>query len=254
MGIKEDTGGGCSVCGDIPAFNVVGTYWLCGLCATDKLKETICATDPSRSVEQLLERPAAMLSIFDYTTNMAKPWAEAGYTCYCVDKQHPPGTTSDGNIIKVGCDIRDWLPPRQHIVFAAFAPPCTDVAVSGARWFKDKGLGGLIDALQLFDISVKLAEWANAPYLIENPVSTVSTYWRKPDYSFQPYEYGAPYYKKTCLWTGGGFVMPKKTPVEPWEGGKIWRMPPSLDRANLRSETPIEFAQAIFRENAPQGT
>jgi hypothetical protein len=95
-----------------------------------------------------------------------------------------------GNIIKVGADIRDWLPPRGPIAFAAFFPPCTDVAVSGARWFKDKGIGSLINALSLFDVSVKLAEWCEAPYMIENPVSTVSTYWRKPDYTFDPCEYG----------------------------------------------------------------
>jgi hypothetical protein len=88
----------------------------------------------------------------------------------------------------------DWLPPYgEEIVFAAFAPPCTDLSVSSARWFKDKGLGKLITALQLFERSVKLAEWLACPYLIENPVSTVSKYWRKPDYSFDPCDYGDPY-------------------------------------------------------------
>ena len=190
-----------------------------------------------------------MISVFDYTTNMAKPWADAGYKCYCVDIKHPQGISRDRNIVRVGVDVLDWLPPRDEIIFAAFFPPCTDVAVSGARWFKDKGLGGLIQALRLFDWSVKIAEWLGVPYMIENPVSTVSTYWRRPDYVFQPYEYGAPYYKKTCLWVGGGFRMPKKCPVEPWQGEKIWRMPPSEDRAEKRSETPIEFAEAVFRAN-----
>jgi hypothetical protein len=145
-----------------------------------------------------------MLSCFDRSTIMARPWADAGYTCYCVDVQHPPGESREGHIIKVGVDVRDWLPPREPLAFAAFFPPCTDVAVSGARWFKDKGLGALVNALQLFDWSVKMAEWSGCPYMIENPVSTVSTYWRKPDYTFHPYEYGDPWAKKTCLWTGGG--------------------------------------------------
>ena len=196
-------------------------------------------------------RKPVMISVFDKTTNMARPWADAGYLCYCVDVQHAPGEEREGNIIKVGANVRDWLPPRNPIVFAAFFPPCTHVAVSGARWFKDKGLGGLIEALELFDRSIKLAEWTGAPYLIENPVSTVSTYWRKPDYIFHPYEYGAPYYKKTCLWTGGRFKMPDKTPVLPFEGQKIWKMPPSEDRGDLRSVTPPEFAEAVFLANRP---
>lgn len=190
-----------------------------------------------------------MISCFDYSCVMAKPWAEAGFLCYCVDMQHPEGETREGNIIKVGCDVREWLPPRGPIAFAAFFPPCTDVAVSGARWFRDKGLGALVTALNLFDVSVKLAEWTGAPYLIENPVSTVSTYWRKPDYTFDPCDYGDPYTKKTCLWTGGGFVMPEKSPVHPHEGSRMHLLPPSDNRANLRSETPMGFARAVFEAN-----
>ena len=190
----------------------------------------------------------AVISCFDYSGNMVKPWAEAGYLCYCVDVQHAPGETREGNIIKVGADMLDWIPPRD-VVFASFFPPCTDLAVSGARWFKDKGLGRLIRALSLFKRSVDIAEMLGCPYLIENPVSTVSSYWRKPDYSFDPCDYGDPYTKKTCLWTGNGFVMPEKARVEPTEGSKMHLMPPSAERANLRSETPMGFARAVFNAN-----
>lgn len=190
-----------------------------------------------------------VISCFDKSTNMVKPWAEAGYLCYCVDIQHPPGETVDGNIVRVGADMIDWMPPRDKIAFAAFFPPCTDVAVSGARWFKDKGIGALWRSLRLFDVSVKLAEWCDAPYIIENPVSTVSSYWRKPDHTFNPNDYGDPYTKKTCLWVGGGFVMPDKNPVEPVLGSKMHLMPPSEDRANKRSETPMGFSNAVFMAN-----
>jgi len=190
-----------------------------------------------------------VISCFDYSTNMVKPWAEAGYTCYCVDLQHPAGETREGNIVRVGVNMLDWMPPSGPIAFAAFFPPCTDVAVSGARWFKDKGIGALWRALRLFDVSVRIAEWCGAPYIIENPVSTVSTYWRKPDYTFDPCDYGDPYTKRTCLWTGGGFNMPPKDPVEPTLGSKMHLLPPSENRANLRSETPIGFANAVFKSN-----
>lgn len=193
-----------------------------------------------------------VISIFDHSTNMVKPWAEAGYTCYCVDIQHHKGVVIDGahpNIIRVGADILDWVPPRGEIAFAAFFPPCTDLAVSGARWFSGKGLDSLWKAIRLFSVATKLAEWSGAPYLIENPVSTISSYWRKPDYTFDPCDYGDPYTKKTCLWTGGGFVMPKKDRVEPIQGSKMHLLPPSVDRANLRSATPMGFAYAVFEAN-----
>lgn len=190
---------------------------------------------------------------------MAQPWAEAGYLCYCVDIEHEPGETREGNIIKVGADMLDWMPPRGDIAAAAFFPPCTDVAVSGARWFKDKGLGRLVGALKLFEASVRIAEWTDAPYFIENPVSTVSSYWRKPDYSFHPHEYSGyrggendSYTKKTCLWTGGGFVMPEPVGngIEP--DNRIHFASPGPERADFRSATPRGFAQAVFEANHKQ--
>lgn len=197
-----------------------------------------------------------VISLFDHTGNMVKPWAEAGYTCYCVDLQHPAGESQDGNIIRVGADVREWLPPFARVAILFAFPPCTHVAVSGARWFRDKGLGHLIQALQCFDAAVRLAEWTKAPYLIENPVSTVSTYWRSPDFTFDPCDYGGylkppgdGYTKKTCLWTGNRFVMPEPKRVEPIEGSRIYRMPPSAERADLRSITPQGFARAVFAAN-----
>jgi hypothetical protein len=84
-------------------------------------------------------------------------------------------------------------------------------------------------------------------------VSTISSYWRKPDHTFHPYEYTAfelndNYAKKTCLWTGGGFVMPEKQTNrylgEP--DNRIHAAPPSDDRADFRSATPMGFARAVF--------
>jgi hypothetical protein len=198
-----------------------------------------------------------VISIFDKTGNMVAPWADAGFLCYCVDIEHPAGQSRDGNIVHVGADIREWLPPFAPVkMFFAF-PPCTHVAVSGARWFKDKGLGSLIDSLTLFDIAVRLAEWTKAPYMIENPVSTVATYWRKPDFAFNPCDYGGyldppadAYTKKTCLWTGNGFTMPKPKRIRPTDGSRMHRMSPSAMRSSLRSATPKGFAKAVFECNS----
>ena len=187
---------------------------------------------------------------------MVEPWARAGYMCYCVDLQHPAGETRTGNIVRVGADVREWLPPYAKVAILFAFPPCTHVAVSGARWFKDKGLGHRIQAIQGFDAAVRLAEWTQAPYLIENPVSTVSTYWRAPDFTFDPCDYGGyleppgdAYTKKTCLWTGNGFVMPEPRRVEPTLGSVMHRLPKTPERANLRSVTPRGFARAVFEAN-----
>jgi len=186
-----------------------------------------------------------VVSLFDLTGNMVEPWAAAGFLCYCVDERHAAGEHREGNLVGIGTDVREWLPPYAAIAVLLAFPPCTNVAVSGARWFQDKGLGSLIRSLALFDAAVRLAEWTGAPYMIENPVSTVSTYWRKPDHIFDPCDYGGyldppgdGYRKKTCLWTGNGFIMPKIRPVEAVEGSKMHRLPPSKDRAVLRAVTP----------------
>lgn len=197
-----------------------------------------------------------MISLFDWTTTMAQPWAEAGFVCYCVDSQHAKGENRQGNIVKVGADIRDWLPPRGDVAFVAAFPPCTDVAVSGAKHFRDKGLGALLRAVELFKRTVDLAELIAKSYLIEQPVSTISSYWRKPDHIFDPwhftgYEPGDNYTKRTCLWTGGGFVMPERyaDPLAGKPDNRIHVCPPGPERANFRSATPKGFARAVFEAN-----
>lgn len=193
-----------------------------------------------------------VLSLCDYTGNMVAPWIEAGYEATVVDIQHPNGVHRDGPLTRVGADVRylhnfDVDPHDWTIVFAF--PPCTDLANSGARWFKEKGLTALIGALEVVEACRAFCERTGKPWMLENPVGQLATYWRKPDYTFDPCDYGDPYTKKTCLWTGGGFVMPWRSRVEPTEGSKMHRLPPSKDRANLRSETPMGFARAVFEVN-----
>lgn len=203
-----------------------------------------------------------ILSLFDYSTVMVQPWYEAGYECWCVDMQHPSGVHEVvPQLFKVGVDILKWMPPLRQVGIVFAFPPCTDLAVSGARWFKEKGLGSLVGALSLVNRAVEIAEWSKAPYFIENPVSTISTYWRKPNYTFDPNEYAGylpddqqendAYTKRTCLWTGNGFIMPTPSPVEPVLGSKMHLLPPSEQRANLRSVTPKGFARAVYEANAP---
>jgi hypothetical protein len=200
--------------------------------------------------------------LYDKTGNMAQPWIEAGYTVLIVDIQHDRGThTQDGRLWRCGADLRGGFAipselAKLKVGFVAAFPPCDHLATSGARWFKGKGLRKLALSIDMFATAAEFCEATGAPYLIENPVSTISTYWRKPDHSFHPYHFTGyeasdNYTKQTNLWVGGGFVMPEKNMLQalPAPDDRIHRTPPSEDRANIRSATPMGFARAVYEAN-----
>jgi site-specific DNA-cytosine methylase len=119
-------------------------------------------------------------------------------------------------------------------------PPCTHLAVSGARWFKDKKEQQK-DALNFVRLLL------DAPIdriALENPVSIISSHIRKPDQIIQPWQYGHGETKKTCLWLKN---LPKLLPTEIVEGreARIHKMPPSKDRWKLRSTTYKGIAAAM---------
>lgn len=222
--------------------------------------------------------------LYDYTGIMAKPWLDAGYECWLFDGQHSQGVNREGNLVKVGM----WFNPYstgKHVreisqlvgddvrIVIGF-PECTDLAVSGAVHFEKKSNANpmfQLEATELAKLVERVAARFNCPWMVENPVSVLSTLWRKSDFSFHPWEYGGylpiddvhptypdyvkprdAYPKKTCIWCGGGFKEPSKIPVEVNDGyseqykklgGK------SLKTKNIRSATPRGFAKAVFLAN-----
>jgi hypothetical protein len=199
-----------------------------------------------------------VVSLCDLTGNMVMPWAEAGYRCLCLDIAHSIRRErrvkmGSGSIVYRWSNVRSITPaelPTDPLVIFAF-PPCTNLAVSGARDFQKKGIRGLIDGLELVESCRQLCEWSGAPWMLENPVSRLSSCWRKPDHLFQPWQFGDNYSKKTCIWSGGGFVMPPPAIDEKPQDceERIWLMSPGHNRAALRSETPQGFANAVFEAN-----
>jgi hypothetical protein len=197
-----------------------------------------------------------ILSLFDYTSNMVRPWLENGHTCVIVDWQHPHGVTTEGCLTKVGADLMTWEPNQLYDVGFAF-PPCTHLAGSGARWWKAKGPVVLEEALNLVARGWYLLEkYVRGPIMLENPVGRLSTYWGEPDYYFDPCDYGGyltppgdAYTKKTCLWTNSEFTMPRKKPVYPSEGSKMHFVSPGPERQNIRSASPMGFAYAVYEAN-----
>lgn len=129
-------------------------------------------------------------------------------------------------------------------------PPCTHLAVSGARWFKDKEKEQR-EALEFVQMLL------NAPIdkiALENPVSIISSNIRKPDQIVQPWMFGDPFTKTTCLWLKN---LPKLYPTNVVDKGerhitksgkslpKWYNLPPSEDRAKIRSTTFPGFAKAM---------
>ena len=131
-------------------------------------------------------------------------------------------------------------------------PPCTHLAVSGARWFKDKIREQSI-AVQFF------LSLVNAPIYkiaIENPISIMSTRYRKPDQIIQPWQFGHPESKSTCLWLKN---LPKLVPTNilPLPSFGRWdnqtpsgqnKLGPSPDRAKIRSITYQGIADAMANQ------
>jgi hypothetical protein len=121
-------------------------------------------------------------------------------------------------------------------------PPCTHLAVSGARHFARKRESGEQQAA--IDFFMRLANAQVKMIAIENPVCIMSSVWRKPDQIIHPWQFGHGETKATCLWLKG---LTKLTPTNIVDGrdDRIHKMPPSADRWKLRSTTYQGIADAM---------
>lgn len=138
-------------------------------------------------------------------------------------------------------DVRDILLHGWDLMIAH--PPCTHLAVSGARWFKDKQRAQA-EALEFVRLLM------NAPIAriaIENPISIISSRIRKPDQIIQPWQFGHGETKATCLWLKN---LPPLTPTNIVEGreARIHKMPPSPNRWRERSRTFAGIAEAMAQQ------
>ena len=141
-------------------------------------------------------------------------------------------------------DVMNVIHWNEWDMMLAF-PPCTHLASSGARWFKEKEADGR--QRKGIDFFMKLAEANIERIAIENPIGIMSTRYRKPDQIIQPWQFGHGETKATCLWLKN---LPKLEPTDIVEGreGRIWKMSPSKDRAKLRSLTYMGIAKAMAEQ------
>lgn len=136
------------------------------------------------------------------------------------------------------CDVREILDEGWDVMIAH--PPCTHLAVSGARWFKEK----VREQAEALDF-VRLLLSAPIPKIaLENPVSIISSKIRKPDQVIQPWQFGHGETKATCLWLKN-LTKLKPTNIVAGREGRVWKMPPSPDRWKLRSKTYQGIAEAM---------
>jgi hypothetical protein len=174
-----------------------------------------------------------ILDLCGGTGSWSKPYKDAGYDVRLITlPEH---------------DVRLYIPP-ENVYGILAAPPCTVFANSGARWSRSED--DMREGLSIMDACLRIIYFCKPKFwALENPIGKMKRYLGQPKMYFNPCDYGDPYTKKTCLW--GEFAEPVKTPVEPIEGSKLWRMcgGKSLRTKELRSITPPSFAQAFFKAN-----
>jgi len=153
------------------------------------------------------------------------------------------------------CDLLDTEIPGNHIKGDVLKildqgwdlmiahPPCQHLAVSGARWFKEKEK----EQEEALEFVRKLLEAPIKHIALENPVSVISTKIRKPDQIIQPWMFGHGEKKKTCLWLKN---LPPLQPTNIVEGRepRVHRLAPSPDRWKERSRTYPGIAEAMAKQ------
>jgi site-specific DNA-cytosine methylase len=184
----------------------------------------------------LPDRAMRVLIACEFSGTVRNAFAARGHDAWSCDllPTKKPGQHIQG-------DVRDVLGHGWDLMIAH--PPCTHLAVSGARWFKDKRQEQS-EAVAFF---MALVNAPIARIAVENPVSVMSTRYRKPDQIIQPWQFGHGETKATCLWLKG-LPSLKHTNVVDGRENRVHRMPPSVDRWKLRSVTYPGIAEAMAEQ------
>ena len=144
-----------------------------------------------------------------------------------------------GDVIRIlnpAAPFRSWDLMIAH-------PPCTYLAVSGARWFKDRQK----EQKRAIKFFISLINAPIEKIAVENPISIMSTKYRKPDQIIQPWMFGHGETKATCLWLKN---LPKLQPANIVTGReqRVHKMSPSSDRSKLRGITYQGIANAMAEQ------
>jgi len=183
---------------------------------------------------------------------VCKAFRELGHEAYSCDIQECSGGHPEWHM---RCDVMDAIFSSRWDLVIAF-PPCTDLAVSVARWSPEKRANATQQTSIDFFMQIANAPKYNAPKLaIENPIGIMSTIYRKPDQIIQPWMFGHKETKATCLWLNGLPPLKETSNVKVWMDlepdhvkHRIHRMPPGENRAKERSKTYTGIALAMAEQ------
>lgn len=137
-------------------------------------------------------------------------------------------------------DVFEFLTRADPFDLMIAHPPCTHLAVSGARWFKDK----LVEQAEALEFVRRLLDAPIGKIAPENPISIISSRIRKPTQIIQPWQFGHGETKATCLWLKN---LPPLTPTKIVDGreARVHKMAPGPDRWKERSRTYQGIADAM---------
>ena len=202
----------------------------------------------------------AVLSLFDRSGAWPRPYADAGDSVVTVDLAPAlPGTMYEGRS-HIIADVRTLSPASfVYCDVVLLAPPCTEFAVSGARWWAAKDSDGrTAAAVELVRAALRFVAGIGGPsvWALENPTGRLARLVPeigRPRLSFDPCDYGDAYTKRTHLWGRFNADLPR-SPVEPErvcsQGSWVQRLGGKSERTKvLRSTTPPGFARAFWRAN-----
>lgn len=172
----------------------------------------------------------------EYSGIVRDAFISCGHTAMSCDllPTESPGPHYQGNVMDIINDGWDLMIAH---------PPCTHLAVSGARWFREKQK----EQAEALEFVRMLMEVKIPKICIENPISIISSKIRKPDQIIQPWMFGHGETKSTCLWLKG---LPKLQPTKIVGGreARIHRMSPGPDRWKERSRTFPGIAKAMAQQ------
>ena len=182
-----------------------------------------------------MERSLKVLIACEYSGSVRDEFTKLGHDAMSCDLLP---TESEGKHYQG--DVRDVLDYPWDLMIAH--PPCTHLSVSGARHFKAKRLDGRQQSAVSFFLALSKADIPKIA--IENPVCIMSSLWRNPEQTIQPWQYGHGETKATCLWLKG---LPCLEPTNIVEGreARIHKMPPGPNRWKERSKTFTGIAKAM---------
>lgn len=174
-----------------------------------------------------------MLAACEESGRVRDAFADRGWEAWSADIL-PTSSTRKGAVHYRG-DVRELLSYDYRFDLVIAFPPCTDLSLAGARWWAEKQSDGRQQAASEFFMQMVNAP---APFVaVENPIGRMTQLYRPPDQVIEPWWFGDPYVKKTCLWLSG---LPrleaddKVTPVgRVTTGGGTWRVDKAAGRAAM---------------------